>query len=155
VKLALVGIAGVLASFGAMHGICAYAGVNASPAILAAALAVGLARRPERLNLRATLVKFAALPVVALGAALVGLALRALPVLGAILFCGGVTLSIWLRNFGERGAAIGRTIALPFLVMLIVPLHVDGGRPGLGALLVIVAGAIAFACTYAVQWIAG
>ncbi|MGD0967930.1 MAG: hypothetical protein ABR949_06545, partial [Candidatus Aquilonibacter sp.] len=77
------------------------------------------------------------------------------PVLGAILFCGGVTLSIWLRNFGERGAAIGRTIALPFLVMLIVPLHVDGGRPGLGALLVIVAGAIAFACTYAVQWIAG
>ncbi len=152
-KSALVGIAGVLASFLAMYAICTRAGVTASPAILAAALAVGLARRPERLDLRATLAKFASLPMVALGAALVGLTFHTLPVLGAILFCAGVALSIWLRNFGERGAAIGRLIALPLLTMLVVPVHVDTGHPGLGALLVILAGAIAFACTYALQWI--
>ncbi len=152
-KAALVGIAGVLASFGAMYAICMHAGVNASPAILAAALAAGLARRPEKLDLRASLTKLASLPLIALGAALVGLALRTLPVLGALLFCGGVTLSIWLRNYGERGSAIGRTIALPLLTMLVVPLHV-AGAPGLGALLVIVAGAIAYACTFVVQRLA-
>lgn len=153
-KTALVGIAGVLASFGVMYAICMRAGINTSPAILAAALAVGLARRPEELDLRGTLAKVASLPLVALGAALVGLALRATPLLGALLFCAGVTLSIWLRNFGGRGAAIGRTVALPLLTMLVVPLHVQGGHAGVGALLVIIAGALAFACTYVVQRIA-
>jgi len=154
VKSALVGIAGVLASFLAMYAICARAGVNASPAILAAALAVGLARRPENFDLRATLAKFASLPIVALGAALVGLTFRSLPVLGAILFCAGMALSIWLRNFDKGGAAIGRLIALPLLTMLVVPVHVDTGHPGLGALLVMLAGAIAFAATYLLQRIA-
>jgi hypothetical protein len=151
VKTALVGIAGVLASFLAMYGICVFAYANTSPAILAAALAVGLTRRPEKLDARATLAKFLTLPVIALGAALVGLAFRELPLFGAVLLCGGVTLSIWLRNFGERGSAIGRTIALPLLTMLIVPVHVDSSKPGLGALLVILAGAVAFVCASAVQ----
>ncbi|HTV94243.1 MAG TPA: hypothetical protein VMG98_16190 [Verrucomicrobiae bacterium] len=153
-KAALVGVAGALASFLAMYAICVRAGLNASPAILAAALAVGLARRPEGLELRATAARLVALPLVALAAALVGLTLRTLPLFGALLFCMGVTLSIWLRNFGERGAAIGRTIALPFLTMLVVPIHVDAARPGLGALLVIAAGAIAFVCSYAARRLA-
>jgi len=151
VKTALVGIAGVVASFLAMYAICVLAGVNTSPAILAAALALGLARRSEKLSPRATLARFISLPLVALGAALVGVAFRALPLLGAILFCTGVTLSIWLRNLGERGAAIGRLIALPLLTMLVVPVHADAGRPGFGALLVLLAGGIAFAFTYALQ----
>lgn len=150
-KSALVGVAGALASFLAMYVICARTGVNASPAILAAALAVGLSRRPEKLDPRATIARFVSLPLVALGAALVGLTLRAVPWLGALLFCAGVTFSIWLRNFGERGSTIGRVIALPFLTMLVVPVHVGGGAPGLGALLVLLAGAVAFACTYAAQ----
>ena len=150
-KSALVAIAGVLASFGVMYAICFGLGVNPSPAILAAALAVGLSRRPEHLNPRALARGLIALPGVALAAGLVGLAFRVAPALGAALFCAGIAVSIWLRNFGERGSAIGRTIALPFIAMLVVPVHVDSGRLWLGALLVLLAGAIAFVCTSAVQ----
>ena len=153
-KSALVAIAGVLASFGVMYAICFRLSVNPSPAILAAALAVGLSRRPEHLDRRALARGLVALPAVALAAGLVGLAFRAVPPVGAALFCAGIALSICLRNFGERGSAIGRTIALPFIAMLVVPVRVDSGQLWLGALLVILAGAIAFVCTSAVQRIA-
>jgi hypothetical protein len=154
VKNALVAIAGVLASFGVMYAICFALGVNSSPAILAAAIAVGLSRRPEYLDPRTPARGLIVLPAVALAAGLVGLAFRVVPLLGAALFCAGIALSIWLRNFGERGSAIGRTIALPFIAMLVVPVHVDSGRPWLGALLVILAGAIAFVCASVVQRVA-
>jgi hypothetical protein len=155
VKSALVAIAGVLASFGVMYAICIHVGANISPAILAAALAVGLARRPERPDARALLIKLATLPIVALAAGIVGLTFRALPALGAVLFCAGVALSIWLRNFGERASAIGRTIALPFIAMLVVPLRPETALgPAIGALLVIASGVIAIACITVVQWIA-
>ena len=150
-KSALVAIAGVLASFGVMYAVCLRIGANSTPAILAAALAVGLSRRPEHLDARALARGLVVLPLVALAAGLVGLAFRVAPALGAALFCIGIAVSIWLRNFGERGSAIGRTIALPFIAMLVVPVHVDSSRPGLGALLVLLAGAIAFVCTSAVQ----
>lgn len=153
-KGALVAIAGVLASFGVMYAICLRLGVNPSPAILAAALAVGLSRRPEHLDPRSLARGLVVLPAVALAAGLVGVAFHLVPVLGAALFCAGIALSIWLRNFGERGSAIGRTIALPFIAMLVVPVHVDNGQLWLGALLVTLAGAIAFVCTYGVQRIA-
>jgi hypothetical protein len=154
VKRALVAIVGVLASFGAMYAICTHLGANISPAILAAALAVGLARRPQRFDARETLVRLATLPLVALAAGIVGLTIRALPPLGAVLFCAGITLSIWLRNFGERASAVGRTIALPFIAMLVVPLRPETSLgPVIGALLVIAAGVIAIACTMGVQWI--
>lgn len=154
-KSALVAIAGVLASFGAMYAICTHLGANISPAILAAALAVGLARRPERLDPRAMLLRLATLPLVALAAGVVGLTFRTLPPLGAALFCAGMALAIWLRNFGERASALGRTIALPFLAMLIVPLRPEMTlAPVAGALLVIAAGVVAIACTAGVQWIA-
>ncbi len=151
-KQAALAMVAVLASFGLMYAICVRLGVDASPAILAAALAVGLARNPEKLEPRATLQKFIALPLIGLAAGGVGLAFRAAPPLGAALFTLGVTLSVWLRNFGERASAIGRTIALPFITMLVVPVHVEG-HPGLGALLVLLAGALAFVCTLVVQWL--
>lgn len=154
-KSALIGIVGVLASFGVMYAICMRAGVNASPAILAAALAVGLARRPEKLHRRSLVSGLLVLPLVALAAGLVGVTFRLMLPLGAVLFCLGIAFSIWLRNFGERGAAVGRTIALPFMAMLIVPVRVEtSGGPAGAALLVIAAGAIAFACSAAAQWIA-
>lgn len=151
---ALVTIAAVLLSFGATYALCVRYGAPASAAVLAAALCVGLMRRRERLgDLRALAIKFLALPLVALAAGTVGFALLIAPVLGAVLFSGGIALSIWLRNFGERAAAIGRTIALPFLAILIVPVHVDAnGNALLAALLVIAAGAIAFACSTIGSW---
>jgi hypothetical protein len=141
----------ILASFGLMYAICAHLGVDTSPAILAAALAVGLTRQNERLDLRVALQKFFTLPVIGLAAGLVGFAFRTAPALGAVLFTLGITLSVWLRNFGERASALGRTIAVPFIAMLVVPVHVQG-HPGLGALLVLAAGAIAFICASVVQW---
>jgi hypothetical protein len=148
---AALAMVAILASFGLMYGICARLGVDTSPAILAAALAVGLTRRKERLDPRAALQNFATLPLIGLAAGAIGLAFRTAPVIGAILFTAGITLSVWLRNFGECASAVGRTIALPFIAMLIVPVRVEG-RPELGALLVLAAGAIAFICAAVVQW---
>lgn len=145
---AVVAIAAVLVSFGVTYALCVRDGAGTSAAVLAAALCVGLMRRRERLDLRALLVKFVSLPLIALAAGAIGFALLAAPVLGAVLFSGGIALSIWLRNFGERAAAIGRTIALPFLAILIVPVHVDANGNALrAALLVVAAGAIAFVCS--------
>jgi len=153
---AVVTIVAVLISFGVMYAICTGAGAGASPAILAAALAVGLARRPERLEPHTSLLKGIALPLVALAAGAVGLTFRAFPPLGAALFCAGISLSVWLRAFGERGNIVGRIIALPFLAMLIVPVRVETARgPGSTAVLVIIAGVVAFACSAAVQRLAG
>ncbi|MGH7708207.1 MAG: hypothetical protein ACREM6_09830 [Vulcanimicrobiaceae bacterium] len=102
-------MAAVLASFGVTFAICTRLGVDISPAILAAALAVGLMRRPERLEPRSLLIKFVTLPLIALAAGFVALALFAVPVLGAVVFSGGIALSIWLRNYGPRTWAIARS----------------------------------------------
>lgn len=144
-------MAAILASFAIMYGLCIRLGVDSSPAVLAAALAVGLTRHKEKLAPRAALSRLLLLPLIGLAAGGIGFAFRAMPALGAVLFTLGITLSVWLRNFGERASAIGRTIALPFIAMLVVPIHVEG-RPGLGALLVLAAGAIAFICSMVVQW---
>jgi hypothetical protein len=120
---ALGSIAAVLVSFGAMDALCARLGVDPSPAILAAALSVGLMRNPERLGARALLTKIVVLPLIALAAGLVGLAIVVVPPLGAALFASSIALSIWLRNFGERATAVGRTIALPFIAILVAPLR--------------------------------
>ena len=105
---ALVSIAAVLASFGVMYAVCVRLGINASPAIMAAALAMGMMRRAERLDLKALLLKCISLPLVALVAGAVGLALLKAPALGAALFTGGIALSILLRRYGPRAAALGR-----------------------------------------------
>jgi hypothetical protein len=154
-RAAVVAMAGVLASFGVLYAICVKLGTNPSPAILAAALAVGLARRPDHLDPRSALITFVTLPGVALAGALVGLAFRASPILGAALFVIGVMLSVWLRNFGERGRLIGRIVALPFIVMLVVPFRADPSlAPWISVLLVLCAGIVANLCTYAVHRIA-
>ena len=138
---ALVSIAAVLASFGVMYAVCVRLGINASPAIMAAALAMGMMRRAERLDLKALLLKCISLPLVALVAGAVGLALLKAPALGAALFTGGIALSILLRRYGPRAAALGRLVALPFITILVVPVRVEG-IPGrwLPPLLIIGAG---------------
>jgi hypothetical protein len=152
---ALITMAAVLAGFGVMYGICIGLGVDASPAILAAALSVGLMRRAGPLEARALLGKFLMLPLIALAAGLVGLALLRLPVFGAALFAGGIALSILLRQYGARAAALGRVIALPLMTTLVVPVHIDTERGGwITPLLVISAGVVSLASTSIVAWIA-
>jgi hypothetical protein len=155
-RLAIASIGAVLLSFGVTYALCLQLGVNASPAILAATLSMGLMRRAERLELRSLLLKLAALPIIAMAAGAVGLAFLKLPALGALLFTGGIVLSILLRKYGERGSAIGRIIALPLIsIMVVPPVHIEGDRGRLLLpLLVIAAGVIAFLSTLAVSWLA-
>ncbi|HEY1773000.1 MAG TPA: FUSC family protein [Gammaproteobacteria bacterium] len=152
-RLAIASMAAVLLSFGATYALCLGLGVNASPAILAAALSMGLMRRPEKLEPRALLMKLLALPVIAFAAGLVGFAFLKLPALGAVLFTGGIVLSILLRKYGERGSAIGRVIALPMITILAVPpAHIEGAHSRLMLpLLVIAAGVIASLSTFAIS----
>src|SRR5262249_48257247 len=123
---AVVAIVAVMLSFGAVYALCVRLGADASPAILAAALTLGLMRRPEPLDLRSVLRSFVLLPLIALGAGLIGHAFLVAPALGAVLFSGGIALSVWLRQFGELASALGRTIALPLMMTLVVPVHIAG-----------------------------
>lgn len=147
-RSAVISICAVLASFGLVCAICTRSGAGTSPAVLAAALSVGLMRRAAPLHLRELLVKFISLPLIALAAGLVGLALIKAPPLGAAVFTAGIAISIWLRNFGDRSAAIGRTVALPLMTILVVPVHAGA------AAFVVAAGAVAFIATTAATWIA-
>lgn len=155
-RLAIASMAAVFLSFAATYVLCLGLGINASPAILAAALSMGLMRRAESFEPRALLMKFLALPLIALAAGLVGFAFLRLPILGAVLFTGGIALSILLRRYGERGSAIGRVIALPLITILAVPpAHIEGAHSRLMLpLLVIAAGLIALTSTLAVSWLA-
>jgi hypothetical protein len=154
-RIAVISITAVLISFGVMYAICLRLGVNASPAVLAAALAVGLMRRPERLDARALLIKFVKLPVIAVAAGLVGLALLNLPALGAVLFTGGIALSVQLRKYGARASAIGQVMALSLISILVVPpIHIESTQNRwLPPLLMISAGLIALASTVVVSWL--
>ncbi len=152
---ALASVSAILASFGLMYGVCVRFGINASPAIMAAALAMGMMRRAERLDLKALLLKCISLPLVALVAGSVGLALLKAPLLGAVLFTAGIAVSILLRKYGPRAAALGRLVALPFITILVVPVRVEG-IPGrwLAPLLIIAAGLAALLCTTLISWLA-
>ncbi len=151
----VVGWCAVVAAFGFTYALCARFGVGASPAVLAAALSMGLVRRPEPLTVRSAAFNIIALPVVALAAGLVGWTLLHVPPLGAAIFCCGVALSVWLRRFGQNAAAAGRAIALPFIALLVVPVHFDTpSERALAPLLILAAGVIAFACSALASWCA-
>ena len=155
-RSALVSIAAILASFGVMYALCTWIGVNASPAVLSAALSVGLMRHGERPEPKVLLIKLVMLPFIALIAGLVGLALLKLPVLGAALFTGGIVLSILLRRYGPRAAAIGRVIAVPLMAILVVPVRIEivDQRGWVAPFLVISAGVVSLASTAAISWLA-
>ena len=110
-------------------------------------------RRSENFSLRALAARLFTLPVIALAAGLVGLAFLRVPPLGAALFTCGVSLSVALRQFGERAAAIGRAIALPLLTILIVPVPLDhAAGPVVAAALTLAAGAVAVLCAAAASY---
>ena len=152
-RSALVAIVAVLLSFGATYALSTKLGADASPAVLAAALTVGLVRRAEPLDARSILSRFLMLPLIALAAGAVGYTFLKAPLLGAVLFSGGIALSVWLRQFGEMPRALGRTIALPLMTILIVPVHI-GGRGASSTLLVVAAGLIAMTSSFCTSWCA-
>ncbi len=112
-----------------------------------------LVRRPITMHGARLLVTPLILTGVALAATGVGWLLLTLPIAGAIIFTGGMFLSVWLRNFGERGRTAGALIALPLIAMLIVPPPIGpaAGGPSAHLLLVLIAGLIAFAFAAIVQ----
>jgi hypothetical protein len=145
-----------LASFGVVYCLCRVLDVNATPAILAATLALGLSRRTHVPDLRQFGAEVVALPLVALTAGLVGTALLNLPAVGAILFVGAMALSVLLRKFGPRPRAIGRIIAIALIAILVVPVRIEGiaGR-WLPVMLMIAAGLAAMLCSTGAAWLAG
>jgi hypothetical protein len=144
---ALAGFAAVLASFLTMEAIGSRAGAGSSAAILAAVLALTLARRERNPQVPAWL-NLAVLPLVGIASAFVGRLLLSVPLLGAALFVAALFVSVWLRRFGARASAIGALIALPFVTILIVPvrLHAPGGEL-VDLALIVCAGAVAIAWT--------
>jgi hypothetical protein len=155
-RIAVVSIAAVLASFGAVYCLCRALDVNATPAILAATLAMSMSRRMQIPNLRKFTAELVLLPLIALTAGLVGMALLKLPPVGAMLFIGGMVLSILLRKYGSLARTIGRIIAIPLIAILVVPVRIEGidGR-WLPAALMVAAGLAALLCSAGAAWLAG
>jgi hypothetical protein len=141
-KAAIPAFAGTLASFLFTYGLSERLGTRASPAILAAVLCLGMARAPEKHGITALLRRLVTLPVVALGASLVGAAFLRVPAAGAVLFTAGMAGSVALRQCGRVASAIGRTIALTLIAMLVVPVAIDRSAGIARTLLILLAAAI-------------
>jgi hypothetical protein len=144
---AAVTLLAVVASFLTVDALCLRFSIDAQPAIVAAIVAMSVARRPPRHAaihpLAFPLVVAAVAPV----SAAVGWLLRALPIVGTLAFVGGLFLSVWLRNFGPRARTVGALVALPLVAILAVPppRHVGSGGPLVYLALVESASLIAFA----------
>jgi len=151
---AVVGIAAVIASFLTMYVIGARASAGASAAIVSAVLALTLARRAPG-SRPSPWLTLGMLATVAVAAAFVGGLLRSNPVVGAGLFVAAIFLSIWLRQFGEQAARVGSLIALPFVVMLVVPIRPNAaGGPLVDLALVIGAALVAEGWTAIARFVA-
>jgi hypothetical protein len=140
-------VVAVIVSYCAMLAIGRALGAGTQPALLGAILTLGVSRRPEHVHASRAAFYPLALAAVALVAGGVGLLLHAIALAGAVAFVAGIFLSIWLRNFGERGRRIGSLIALPFVTMLVVPIrpiHAPGG-PLVDLLAIVAAGLVALA----------
>jgi len=155
-RIAVVSIAAVLASFSVVYCLSLALDVNATPAILAATLAMSMSRRMEIPSLRKFTAELVLLPLIALTAGLVGMALLKLPLVGAMLFIGGMVLSILMRQYGPLARTIGRIVAIPLIAILVVPVRIEGidGR-WLPAALMIAAGLTALLCSAGAAWLAG
>jgi hypothetical protein len=143
-------MAGTLASFLVAYALCVRLGTNASPAVLSAVLCLGLTRAPERHGVAVLLRRLATIPVIALGASLVGATFLHAPVAGAALFVVGMTASVALRDYGRLASALGRTLALTLIAMLVVPVAIDrSGGIGVTIALLLAAAVIAQCCAWA------
>lgn len=126
------------------------------PAVLAVVLCVSLGRSQLVKSWRGRGETAVILPVIGLASVGVGTLFLRLPWLGAVAFIAAMFLSIWLRRFGGLVRRAGALIALPFVVILVVP-HVHSTRlTGVfTALLPVAVALIALAWVSAFQWLAG
>jgi hypothetical protein len=146
---AVPAMAGTLASFLITYALCVRLGTNASPAVLSAALCLGISRAPERHGFVALLRRCIAVPVIALGVSLIGVTFLHAPVAGAVLFTLGMSASVALREYGRVSRAMGRTIALTLISMLVVPVAIDrSAGVGVTIALLLVAAIVAQLCAW-------
>jgi hypothetical protein len=146
----------VILSFLTVYVLGARLGVGAQPAIVAAVMAITLARRASPMGRAQVVLQPLTIAAVAPVAGAVGWLLLHVPVAGATVFTVGMFLSIWLRNFGARLKSVGALIALPLLAILIVPVPLVPGPHGrlVDLALLISAGLIALAYVSAMKWAA-
>ncbi len=94
------------------------------PAVLGAMLCLTLSRSQLERDARGRIEAAVALPVIGLAAAGVGILLRDVRIVGAVVFVLGMTASIWIYRFGPLGRRIGGLLALPFIALLVAPVPV-------------------------------
>lgn len=120
-RIAALTVAAAAASFLTLYLISGWFQAGPNAAILAAVMALSLARRRARGPARAKLLELADMLVVAVGAGFVAWLLHEHLALGAAVFTAGLTLSVWLRRFGGNLRLLGGILVLPFVAALVAP----------------------------------
>jgi hypothetical protein len=145
----------VIVSFVCTYAVCRWYGARTDAAIMAAILALGLARRhtgPSPLRMVAAPIVIAG---IALGATGVGWMFRTNLWLGALVFTLALSASVWLRNFGQIAQTAGALLALPLVAILVVPVRPSApGGPFVDFALVVCAGVIPLVCVTLIWWMA-
>lgn len=151
-RSALVTSTAVLLSFGSGLLLENAAHLNVDTPMLAVVLALTLFRTQRGADLKGRAIGLAVLPAVAILANEVGRLMLHHPNVGDASFAAAVSLSIWLRRFGDRAAKAGTLMALPFVTILVAPVPLPPGHNATwwSALVAV----IAFCWVWAAQWTA-
>jgi hypothetical protein len=131
-RAAIVATAAVLLSFGSGLLLENAAHLNVDAPLIAVVLALTLARTQRGADLRGRLIGLVVLPLIAVAASEIGNLMLHHPNYGDGLFALAVSLSIWLRRFGQRAAKAGTLLALPFVAILVTPIPMPPGHGATG-----------------------
>ncbi len=146
-------LAAVVAAFAAIGLFGMRLGTGPEPAIVAAVLALTLARRPLARSLREGALAAAMLAGIGVAALGVGRLLLVAPPLGAALFTAGMALALLLHGGTPFARRIGRLMALPLVAILVVPraapVPADASLASL--VLTLLAGPVAYGCVALVR----
>lgn len=148
-RAAIVATAAVLLSFGSGLLLENAAHLNVDAPLIAVVLALTLARTQRGADLRGRLIGLVVLPLIAVAASEIGNLMLHHPNYGDTLFALAVSLSIWLRRFGQRATKAGTLLALPFVAILVTPIPMPPGHGATGWSAVI--ALTAFVCVSVTQ----
>ncbi|MEO7123089.1 MAG: FUSC family protein, partial [Lacisediminihabitans sp.] len=125
------------------------------PAVLAVVLCVSLGRSQVSKSWQGRIETGVVLALVGHASIGVGALFQRMPWVGAVVYVAGMFLSIWLRRFGGLTRRVGALIALPFVVILVVP-RVQSVRVSgiLAVLLPVLVALIALLWVSVFQWLA-
>jgi hypothetical protein len=142
-RRAAITFAAAVASFLVLAALSAACGATPQPGIVAAILAIGLMRRPKRIRGLDVLWIPLTMVAIALGAAGMGWMFHTNLIAGGVVFTAILAGSMWLRKFTGRWRRVGELLAMPLVVMLVVPPpgHARGG-PLVDLGLVVAAGLV-------------